>query len=237
MGLREALISAVEKHLGEDAKRSGSVLYNGWSTLHRGKVYLMGFNPGGDPATIPQTVIQTLREMKDEYCSYTDEEWSGEKRKYSNGGHPHQRRVKTLVEVMGCDIGHVFAANAIFVRSKEQDVLRDAAGLWNKCWPVHQTFLSIVQPRIILCLGNGNAKSSFTLLRSKCDPLPEVKFCGASRSFRDGKYFSGKAKIDKNGTLPALEYTVVGVPHPSRFKISKTLENFLRTLAGTKNIG
>ncbi len=42
MDLRKELISAVKAHLGEDANRSGAVLYNGWSTLRRGKVYVIG---------------------------------------------------------------------------------------------------------------------------------------------------------------------------------------------------
>ena len=230
MGLREALISAVEKHLGEHAKRSGAVLYNGWSTLRRGNVYLMGFNPGGDPATIPQTVIQSLREMKDEYCSYTDEEWSGENRKYSNRGHPHQRRVQTLVEVMGCDIRHVFAANAIFVRSRSKDDLADAIRLWHKCWSVHQLLLSIVQPAVVLCLGNNDRRSAFKLLHAQFDPTPDVKFCATDRSYVHGKYFSGTVNLGEKATVPVLECTVVGVPHPTWFPVSKALQDFLGSL-------
>lgn len=45
MEIRDQIISEVIRYLGEDAKRSGSVLYNGWNTLcpNRGQRWLRLF--------------------------------------------------------------------------------------------------------------------------------------------------------------------------------------------------
>jgi hypothetical protein len=152
----------VRQHLGDDSNKSGGVLYNGWDTLRPSNgLYTMGFNPGGDPDRIEPSVVKSLEELKDNHCSYEDECWGKSCLKNCRnqdhfGNSPHQKRVKDLAEILGYDIRKVFAANGIFIRSKQQSDLQDDSWeLFKRCWPVHELFLSIVQPKIILCLGNG----------------------------------------------------------------------------------
>ncbi len=70
------IIIEVSRLLGEDAK--GSVLCNGWNTLcpNHG-LYIMGFNPGGDPDKIKTSVVDSLRDvkLKSNHCAYEDECW------------------------------------------------------------------------------------------------------------------------------------------------------------------
>lgn len=233
--IREQVLSVVQQHLGEDANRSGAVLYNGWSSLRPGLLYLMGFNPGGDPDMIRETVLESIRSMKDDHCAYTDECWIHlhdchvEK---CNGKSRHQRRVCTLVNALGLEISikNVFAANALFLRSKNQDTLKMPWELWTKCWPVHRLLLSIVQPKLILCLGNGDGLSAFSLLRSRFSGAPIVQRCGPN-GFRDGKWFAGRVAVAQKRPQE-LECTVVGISHPSRYGITPSLQHYLQQLRG-----
>lgn len=171
--IRNMVMSAIKQHLGKDAEKSGAVLYNGWSTLRLSHgLYIMGFNPGGNPDTIKKSIIETLEEIREDYCSYKDECWHKSCREDCRdanhcGKSRHQTRVTELAKILGCNIRDVFAANAIFIRSNNQDSLAEKLSLFENCWPIHQMFLSIVQPRTILCLGNGEGSSAFSLLRQK----------------------------------------------------------------------
>jgi hypothetical protein len=172
-GIRKQVRSVVKQCLGEDANRSGAVLYNGWSSVRPGLLYLMGLNPGGDPDTIRETVLESIDSMKDDHCAYTDECWIRthlpecdlEKCK---GKSRHQRGVCALVDTFCPEISikDVFATNAVFLRSKNQYSLKGPWELWEKCWLVHRLLLSIVRPKLILCLGNSDGLSAFSLLRS-----------------------------------------------------------------------
>jgi uracil-DNA glycosylase len=221
MEIRDQIISEVIRYLGEDAKRSGSVLYNGWNTLcpSRG-LYIMGFNPGGNPDQ-SMRLEQSLHDDKlmRNFSSYQDECWYDKCREdctntNHHGDKPHQKRVRRLAEILGySNIREVFAANAIFVRSRDQNTLADRKTLFDKCWPIHQQFLSIVQPKIILCLGNGERSSAFAFLKEKLK----------ANEITSGnvKVFVSKIPM-ANGMV--LESKVIGVRHPSRFNSVKDLE-------------
>lgn len=214
--VRTTILSAIRKYLGDDADKSGAVLYNGWDTLRSNNgLYIMGFNPGGAPND-SKSMIDYLNELKDNHCSYEDECWycSVDCRNAKHFGQkPHQKRVKELAQILGHDVRKSFATNAIFVRSKKQDDLKASLKLFEKCWKIHQIFLSIIRPKIILCLGNGERSSAFALLKAK---------------FRDNEITSGGVK-EFIGKMPmadgkVLEVRIVGVRHPSRFNSVKDLE-------------
>lgn len=232
--IREQILSAVQQHLGKDANESGSVLYNGSSTLRPGKLYLLGLNPGGDPSEIKQSVNESVKatfdKLRSDYCAYEDECWKQNHPvdcmlKECKGESPHQRRVSDLVDALGLGviIKDVFAANAIFLRTKDQLSLKMPWKLWENCWHVHKLFLSIVQPKLILCLGNGNGLSAFSLLRSRFLGAPTPQNVGPN-GFRDGKWFAGRVAVCQEPC------TVVGIPHPSRFGMSEKLEHYLKEL-------
>lgn len=221
---REEVIDLVRKHLGIDATRSGSVLYNGWNTLRPGRVYLMGLNPGGEPHGHP-SILESLAATPAHHCAYTDECWGTPPRLYARGQSPHQRRVCELVELLGQHVAAVFAANAIFVRSVSGEALSEPYKLWAKCWPVHQVFLGIVRPKIVLCLGIERPLSAFELLRLSCGAGAAASSGGSS--FRDGKWFDCRLTLSDGSLLPVH---AVGAPHPSRFGISEALRAYLQSL-------
>ena len=221
------------RHLQDEAKRrianagidleaGGSVLFNGWSTLREGPLYLMGLDPGGDPEQGDyMTIGQQLDNMGCHYSTYETEEWEWRGHLLAPGQHPHQKRVRAICAVCKLKAHDVFAANAIFKRS------RDTKGvdwtMWPACWLVHQWFLSIVQPRLVICLGNDKTeRSSFGLLRSTFG-IAQVHEIG--RNFLDGRYFEIGGFGSSQGRC-----TLLGVPHPSRFKISAALEMFISGL-------
>jgi hypothetical protein len=205
--------------------KSGAVLYNGWSSLADGRLYVMGLNPGGDPEEIGKSVVESLGEVEEDH-SELGKEWS----KSHRGLHPLQKRVIELLKIFWKerDIEEekkkVFWTNAIFLRSINANILSTPLELWDMCWPIHQYFLSIIKPEIILCLGNGERLSAFSMIRSKSEGSPSTCFCDPkTKTFRDGKHFDATLPIMK-GTISTK---VVGVPHPSRFPVTAKLKEFL----------
>lgn len=215
--IRNMVKSEVKKHLGDDAEKSGAVLYNGWNTLcSKNGLYIMGFNPGGDPNKITTSVTESLEELRDKYCSYWDECW----RKSCpddcikhRGESRHQERVRSLAEILGFDIRETVAVNAVFLRSKTQNDLNASWDIFEKCWLVHEKVLSIVRPKIILCLGNGEPRSAFAFLRKKVSPNTQPN-----------------SDRVKSFVSEVMKCFVIGVRHPSHpwFNPVKDLKLYLQ---------
>jgi RimJ/RimL family protein N-acetyltransferase len=245
--LRKLVCRTVSDNLGKEyANMSGAVMYNGWSSLRPGPLYLMGLNPGGNPEEIKETVLESICALQENHCAYTDECWSHlecpQEPCPCRGESPHQRRVRDLVGALDrcLDLRNVFAANAIFLRSKDTQELKNRNPdnkLWERCWRVHKFFLKIVRPKLILCLGNGNGLSPFSLLREQllreqCSEASEVCRTRVAQQEKSGKRGgSGETRTNRplywksfvsqvlvNGS-EKLHCMVVGVPHPSRCEI------------------
>lgn len=128
-------------------QRSGAVLYSGADTLRQGDIYLVGYNPGGaeERETIAGS-LATLRPTGNDWCN----PWGA-----GDQFLPIQLRVHSVFRALEVDPASVFTTNAIFVRSGRTGSLKDPWELWwAHCWRVHQLFLSVVRPRLIVCLGN-----------------------------------------------------------------------------------
>jgi len=221
----ETIIHLADKALGKFAERSGSIFYSSFHTLKKGDFYFMGLNPGGDEtqdghqATILESIYNhhQLSQKNPRYSSYCDEDW---------GRSNHQARVCEIANALGQDIRDIFSANAIFVRSiNASGIARDFTELKDACLGLHEYFLSIVQPRVIVCLGNGEKLSPFSILRDHFKPK-SVLFV-RKPDFRDGKYFDAKISLSEYTEAPPFACRVIGVPHPSRFKVTAELKNFL----------
>ncbi len=162
----EKILNLIKDELGEYANDSGAVLYSGSSTLVQGQFYIIGLNPAGDPNHIKTTVfeqVQNILNEKPDYNSYCDEEWGT----YKRGESLHQQRVQSLAKVLDMNIRNIFAANIIFIRSTKTATIKDYDELRRRCWKVHEYFLSVVQPKVILCLGCDENKSAFSELKKK----------------------------------------------------------------------
>lgn len=218
----EHLSGLIEKILGPTVcSQSGGILYSSLSTLRRGTLYLMGLNPGGDPIDIRETIgedIKKLTNRPSNWSAYTDEPWGAD-----SGERPHQKRVVEICRLLGQDVREVFATNAIFVRTPDAAALKNRYNeLKDRCFKVHQYFLSIVRPKTIICLGNGSF-SSFSILKEWLNVREHHNY---GRSFRDGKWFDSTIRLEH---LPYLQFRcrIIGLPHPSRFAPSEMLSEFL----------
>ncbi len=157
----------------------GKLLYSGVGTLCRGRIYLLGWNPGGDPDVETDTTkVDFLRvtQRDPHWNEYLDASWRPRGRICAPGRAPMQARTCSLVEGIGLQIRAVCATNVIFVRSRVSEGLEKPSKLADKCWPVHQKILDIVQPAGILTIGGDAFK--FVLSRGRALTTPEVISAG-----------------------------------------------------------
>ena len=214
---------------------SGQVFYSGWQTLEgKNGFYLMGLNPGGDPCD-PELQIETIEKSlsdwlrrEPEWSEYCDVDWGRRKldpKEENRGNSRHQKRVKSFcTNCLGeHDVRNIFAANAIFERTKKGDHLPKGTSLDLICWQVHQLLFLSVRPKFIICLGHGPG-SSFERLKSK-QWLKVVDSCEKAFSGPSGKknfYIRWFEATKIQNPTPGLErlVRVIGVPHPSWFDLS-----------------
>ena len=241
---REELLRRLQRN-GLAAER-GAVFLSGKSSLTPGELYVMGFNPGGDPKrglSIEQQFADfDLFKDFDRFSSFEDECWysscDGQVRQHFLDGERQcsrspcrkgQRRDQLMIkEVVGllapmlgikADLKSIFATNAIFVTSSTVAALENRIELWRKCWPIHQYLLSIVRPKAILCLGyqDGYAESAFGLLSRESNA---VAVSGASRSGPRNRSYAliryFRASLPMEESDP-LNCIVIGVPHHARY--------------------
>ncbi len=239
----------MQDHLSKGglADESGSVLYSGIDTLAPGPFYLMGLNPGGAPTEGTSSIASSIHERRN-WSAYTHDCWVSDCAEPAPCSHldqdgrvkeahlaRHQRHVGKLISALGAKPEEIFATNAIFARSKDEETIKSVVGgmgswdWWEACWKVHQQFLSEVRPRWIITLGKGFGTTAFAFLMHK----GEVKR-GQVRAFgddseTDGRWFTAKLPLDADGAN--LKVRVLGMPHPSYYAISDGLAETLRAQA------
>lgn len=199
-----SLVSIAKPILASITSRSGRVLYSAASTLKPGAIYLLGLNPGGDPATHCETIDQSLSDLpKRRVNAYLDESWAGR----PVGCSRLQLRVRWLVEHLGYEVRDVCASNLIFLRSSDSSgsSYPQAAEL---CWPVHEQILRIVQPKAILAFGNSRV-SPFRFL--------QARYFGATLA----SFPSGHGDWQCSGFTMPNDVRVIGLPHLSRYAVNK----------------
>jgi hypothetical protein len=235
--LDETLVPQISTLLGDELlDASGGVFSSGPATLKRGDFYIVGHNPGGDEQ---ETVYKDLTIRKDlekwkkngHYWSSffpTDDHW-----REDGGDTAHQWRVRDLGELLnGNDQGirKIFCSNAIFVRTRSSDLLKQVAfqDYRERCWRVHKLCLAIVRPKLIVCLGNDERDnaSSFSLMKEWMGAQGSTvhrEDCRHPHHLRPKyvKWFETTVTVGSQEDQSPLPCRVVGVPHPSRFEIVK----------------
>lgn len=133
------------------------------------------------------------------------------------------------------DLTTVFATNAIFARSESMQSLASETGFslvqaFDVCWPLHEYFLGIVRPRVIMCLGSQEQGSAYWLFKRKAvrgsiEPL----LSHAPTGWKYAAFKSARMSFElSTGTLSCL---VVGVRHPSYVQHAADRPEFSRLIA------
>ena len=124
-----------------------------------------------------------------------------------------------------------FAMNLIFVESQNvAEIKREIRidGLFDHCWSVHKKMLAVVRPKFIVCLGNGEYDSAFSLVRKTANtinnPIHGEERVGRYIAF---KSFTGTFALNN---APDLTAKVIGVLHPSRWKCPAGMKDFVGKL-------
>ncbi|HAJ21573.1 MAG TPA: hypothetical protein DCL95_16185 [Rhodospirillaceae bacterium] len=227
-------IDLLKQNLGALVHESGASLYTGWDSLSAGNLYAMGLNPGGDPGSIGKSILQETESTPYSHNPYSDEDWGG-----GMGTAPHQTSVlKTIELIVGRKNVDFFATNAVFARSVDANQLSNPWQLWDLCWPVHQFFLSLIRPKVIICLGNGDNVSAFRFMRSKLEPVEAQSYSyldhTTSEKFRAGKWTRGSLSLSDGSEI---ETTVLGVAHPSRFQVPTVFETAIKNSDNRRKLG
>lgn len=135
---------------------SGKVFYSGRNAFTGIKpLYLLGFNPGGDPSEMPDETLRShsqrvLQELPSDWSEYDDESWVGS----PPGSRGLQPRVRHLAEKIGLDLRSVPLSNLVFTRSRRAGSIRNEwEGLALQCWPFHSAVIAKLSVKVIACFG------------------------------------------------------------------------------------
>ena len=142
-------------------KRSGKVFYSGRDAFRKtNDLYLIGFNPGGDPAkhrkeTVNSHTADVLNNFSARWSAYRDESWEGN----PPGTHGMQPRILHMLSRLCREPRETPSSNLIFVRSRRGADLDERQKLEDICWPFHQEVIRALRPRVIVCFGKCSGKS------------------------------------------------------------------------------
>ena len=199
---------------------SGGVLVSGWDTLRLGAFYVMGLNPGGSEDEV-LTLRKSLEDGRMGGNEMGGNEWTAKAYKGS-ATKPvwtnFQKNVQTVFDKLQVAPNKTFSTNALFVRSPRQAGLVGAWDLWwDHCWPVHQVFLRVVRPRVVVCLGYGGGLSAWELLRHPRRRSGQHYVTHWKLESKEGGVAQGPWReevcLDLGGETHRC--AVLGLPHPS----------------------
>ena len=137
--------------------KPGAIIYSANSTLVKGDFYFLGQNPGGnDEDKYGEDTILNQLVNSGEHNEYTEGNWSGPY------GRMHQNNIKEMFKDLDIDIDKTFSTNLNFVRSGHTGKYPGGDEMFNRhvsiLWPIHEYFLSIVQPKVIISNGDKARK-------------------------------------------------------------------------------
>lgn len=136
--------------------RSGAVFNTGRSSFESpSKLYLLGLNPGGDPATHEHETVgsqmASVLAKPGHWSAFRDDSWDG----YPPGANGMQPHVVHLLQQLGHEAHAVPTSNLIFERTRsEEDLKSRRRELAEACWPVHEEIIDCLGVKVILCFGS-----------------------------------------------------------------------------------
>ena len=221
---KEQLPEFIRKTLGpEYLTKAGGIIYSSHETICAGDVYLIGLNPGGTGGseTLDKCLDRNMKQTNNAYWPENDEErWSASQL---------QPNVRWLLgELVGEEKAKkVFATNLVFMQSREVATFKVDVGIdihvaADACWPVHEAFLNIVRPRLILAFGNDEVFSTYSYIRAQCNGK-DKEFPPKPSGFRDWKLKGFKTTIAEQEDV-----FVAGLPHLSYPVVNDETINWIR---------
>lgn len=213
------------------ANLPGEVFSTGSMSITPGDFYIAGLNPGFG------TSYPTIRDhvsnwSLENYSAFLDQCWKEKcwnidcyglqvsARCYCKRGvEKHQVAVQKIIKraKSGVNLRHVFATNAIFVKSDDANNFRLEYGIslktaFDYCWPIHQYLLSKIRPKVILSLGFSEGASAFSFFGNKANKVGSIE----SHFVSGRKYPSFKwANMTFNLSVGEIDALVIGIRHPS----------------------
>lgn len=219
------LQQAIADRLGPILDAPGGLVYSAASTLQAGPLYILGLNPGGVPNSSSPRIRDSIAQIATQVGNDYFDAWAH----YSPGRAPLQRRIRFVVEdVLGQSLTETFATNLVFrkTRSAAELALRTEG---DQCWPVHELFIHIVSPKVILAFGNSGVSPYRYLLdkatSSKMLLEPEVAAPSGHGNWRLRSFLT---------TLAGRPVRVIGLPHLSRYDPTgkASVADWLKAVAG-----
>lgn len=216
-----------KKHLEKILHKHGGILYSSYETLSGGDIYLLGLNPTGniELSLGDETIEQFIEKLGTNTSNaYLDENWIDETEDTEKIGKAAlQKSIQYLLATFtGLDAEtatrKTCASNLIFRKSKDVNELAGIGGWWNlaeQCWFVHQEIIKVVQPRLIISIGNSGI-SAYEYIKQRYKGQEVLTPSGQGNCSL--KHF--EINIDGWKTV------VVGVPHLSRFASVLTKNEF-----------
>jgi hypothetical protein len=141
---------------GNILDESGKVFYSGRAAFSSpAQLYILGLNPGGAPGAHEQETLRShtewvAQEAPVSWSAYRDESWEGR----PPGCYGMQPRMLHMFRSAGLGPGAVPASNLVFVRSRNQANLGSRlVSLADFCWSFHEAVIDMLEPKVILCLG------------------------------------------------------------------------------------
>ena len=195
------------------ADQPGRLLYSGIGTLAPGKVYMLGYNPGGDPEAEndnPKDHLAKVAGLRPDWNEYMDGVWYPGGRACPAGGAPLQKRVQALLGGAGLPTRSVLASNLIFVRSRDQAQLAEASRLAERCWGVHRWLLELVQPQTILSIGGNKIFDAISERSTVRSPIEQI-----AAGHGDWKCQATRVAID------GRRLNLISLPHLSRYAVDR----------------
>jgi len=217
MPIPTTIIDDIKRSIVTILNKPGSVVYSSANSICKGDLYMMGLNPGGsDKGTINQLIDELSTKTSN---SYIDERWGTTTKKYEKGKHPLQKNYINLTKYLN-NSQEVFSTNLIFTRSIDQSGANYPLNA-DLCWPAHQQFIKIVDPKCLLVFGISQI-SPYSYIKNKYK-LPYI-----DKIFSEhGNWYC----FATNGEIEGKNRLVIGVPHLSRY----TIANYPRVMQWIKN--
>lgn len=207
----EELASSIPREL---ADVSGRVFYSGRDAFQLGRnVYLLGYNPAGDPNALVADTVQrhtkiVLEDRPSNWSAYRDESWTSRNNWQPPGTATFQPVILQLIHSLGLDPGSVPSSNLVFARSARSAHLNSQTDLEHLCWPFHLKVIASIRPRFIICFGlnTGNIVCRLLGANKQIDRFEEP----------NNRRWMSDARISVDGRI------VFTVTHPSQAKWTTT---------------